>query len=603
MRLVNVILDKTLLFANIYYLRLIMKNIENDTFVNKFRNWVLLPTFMFLSTGWLMADEKRVQNKLNSKTEIEQLKINPADPPLVLTRDYLKTDLEDLKWWQNARFGMFIHWGPVSLKGTEISWSRGTGAAAESYDKLYKEFNPIKFNAKEWVDIAQSAGMKYLVFTTKHHDGFCLFDSKLTDYKIANSPFKRDVTGELADACHKAGMRLGFYYSPTDFYQNDLKLIGQPYNIFMHGQLRELCSNYGQVDLLWFDQQGGGPWDAENLFKLVRGIQPHVLINNRVGLPGDFDTPEQGIGGFQNNRAWESCFTICDQWSWNPQDKPKSLKVCIDLIVRCVGGDGNLLLNVGPMPNGEIEPSQVARLKEIGEWLKKYGESIYGTRGGPLMPTPWVACTYKNNTAYIHILNAGNRELRLPPIQSKLVKSSVLTGGTAIVKQTDEGLTISVPPENFNAIDTIVALMFDGPVGNIKPFKLLPRSLAFGGKVTSSNVYQNQDNYGPGKAFDENPETRWATDEGIKEAWIEVDLEKSITIGQVFLSEYADRVQGFEVQYKEGESWKACFKGDKIGAGLEGTFAPIKARYFRLLITKASEAPSIWEFHLLPTLK
>jgi len=231
--------------------------------------------------------------------------------------------------------------------------------------------------------------MKYLVFTTKHHDGFCMFDTKLTDYKITNSPFGRDVVKELADACHEANFRLGFYYSPPDWHHPDYRTANHPrYIEYLHGQLRELCSNYGRLDILWFDGLGGKAtdWDAERLFKMIRTLQPHIIINNRCGLPGDFDTPEQRIGRFQTNRPWESCITIGRQWAWKPNDRLKSLKQCIDILVRCVGGDGNLLLNVGPMPTGEIEPRQVARLKEIGAWLARYGESIYGTRGGPFPP-------------------------------------------------------------------------------------------------------------------------------------------------------------------------------------------------------------------------
>jgi alpha-L-fucosidase len=522
----------------------------------------------------------------------------PAAP--AARADPLKTDPEDLKWWREARFGMFIHWGPVSLTGKEIGWSRGSGAQAQEYDGLYKKFDPVKFDAKEWVAIAQAAGMKYLVFTTKHHDGFCEFDSKLTDYKITNSPFKRDVSAELAEACHQAGLRLGFYYSPTDFYQRDLKVEGPRYVQYMHGQVRELCSNYGQVDVLWFDEQGGGPWDSEKLFRMIRGLQPRVLINNRVGLPGDFDTPEQGIGGFQTGRAWESCFTICNQWAWAPRDPVKPLKQCIDTLVRCAGGDGNLLLNVGPAPTGEIEPAQVARLKEIGGWLKKYGETIYGTRGGPVMPSAWGACTHKGNTAYLHILNPGARELRIPPLTRKLVRSSVLTGGQASVEQTADGLVVSVPAESLQELDTIVALEFDGPVADIAPVKMRSGSAAFGGKAGASNVYRGEDkSYGAGKAFDDDPDTRWATDETTTQAWLGVDLEKPATVDRALISEYADRVQGFEVQYRDGDAWKTCARGTKIGANLELKFEPVTARQFRLLITKAQGGPSIWEFRLL----
>lgn len=383
---------------------------------------------------------------------------------------YLKASPEDMAWWREARFGLFIHWGPVSLKGTEIGWSRGgerrgTGGTGEIpvevYDNLYKEFNPAKFNAEEWVRIAKAAGMKYIVFTTRHHDGFSMFDSKLTDYKITNSPFRRDVVKELADACRKAGMCLGFYYSPPDWHHPDYRTENHARFIaYLHGQLRELCTNYGRVDVIWFDGLGGlaRDWDAENLFRMIRSLQPHVLINNRAGLAGDFDTPEQTIGAFNTERPWESCITICRQWAWKPNDDMKSLKECIHTLVRTVGGDGNLLLNVGPMPTGEIEPRQVARLKEMGAWLKKYGESVYGASGGPYHPGEWGVSVTKGNTIYLHILTWSGDVFRLPLLPVKIVSAKALTGGKVMVNQTARGIEISVPPEERNEVDTIIAL-------------------------------------------------------------------------------------------------------------------------------------------------
>ena len=393
------------------------------------------------------------------------------------TKDFLKASPQDLRWWREARFGLFVHWGPVSLKGTEIGWSRGgerrgTGGRGpipvEEYDNLYKRFNPTKFDAKEWVAIIKAAGMKYLVFTTKHHDSFSMFDSKLTDYKITNSPFKRDIAAELARACHEGGIRLGFYYSPRDWYHPDYGTARHArYVEFFHGQLRELCTNYGKVDILWFDGLGweAANWDLQNLFKTIRRLQPHVLINNRGGLTGDFDTPEMRIGKFQTDRPWETCMTItATQWAWKPGDLMRSLKQCLDILVRCVGGDGNLLLNVGPMPTGEIEPRQVARLKEIGDWLRKYGESIYGTRGGPFRPGAWGASTYRGNTIYLHILQWAGESVTLPAIEKKIVSASVMTGGKADVKQTAKAIEISVAPADRKELDTIVVLTLDGPV-------------------------------------------------------------------------------------------------------------------------------------------
>ncbi len=405
-------------------------------------------------------------------------------------KDYLNAGEQYIQAWREMKFGLFIHWGPVSLKGTEIGWSRGgerrgrTGKGSipiEAYDNLYKQFNPVRFDADEWVQVAKDAGMKYLVFTSKHHDGFSMFDSKVTDYKISNSPFKRDVVKELADACHKTGLKLGYYYSPVDWYHPDYRTENHSrYIEFMHTQLREICSNYGSIDIIWFDGLGGTAedWDSENLFKMIRQLQPKVIINNRAGLPADHDTPEQKIGKFQNDRPWETCMTICRQWAWKPNDRMKSLEQCIQTLVKTVGGDGNLLFNVGPMPDGRIESRQVERLREMGIWLEKYGRSIYGARGGPFKPGPWGVSTYKGNTVYVHILNWTGEKLTLPGIPKRIVRSSILTGGTVRVNQTADSIEISVPENDRREIDTIIKLQLNGPAGKLSPVGLPSASLA-----------------------------------------------------------------------------------------------------------------------------
>ncbi|MBI2433391.1 MAG: alpha-L-fucosidase [Candidatus Hydrogenedentes bacterium] len=389
-----------------------------------------------------------------------------------------------LAWWKAARFGMFIHWGPVSLKGTEIGWSRGgerrgTGGTGEIpvevYDNLYKEFNPVKFNAKEWVALAQAAGMKYLVFTTKHHDGFAMFDSALTDYKITNSPFGRDVVKELADACQEAGLRLGFYYSPPDWHHPDYRTENhQRYIDYLHGQIRELCTNYGQVDILWFDGLGGtaADWDAVNLVKMIRELQPQIIINDRAGLPEDHATPEQKVGAFQRDRAWESCITICNQWAWKPDDNLKSLEECIGTLVRCVGGDGNLLLNVGPMPTGEIEPRQAERLREIGAWLTKYGSTIYGTRGGPFLPDRWGASTCLGERVNIHVLEWPDGPLRFPLDMGLVTGDDFIAGKGAIVGEADS-LTLSQESTPVQELDTIVQLVLKRSAESLEPASAL----------------------------------------------------------------------------------------------------------------------------------
>ncbi|MBN2326581.1 MAG: alpha-L-fucosidase [Candidatus Omnitrophica bacterium] len=526
----------------------------------------------------------------------------------------LHADENDLQWFRDAKFGLFIHWGPVSLKGTEIGWSRGgdrkfpdsrgSQVPAEVYDNLYQEFNPTKFNADEWAAVAKAAGMKYLVFTTKHHDGFCMFDSQLSDYKITNSPFKRDVVKELADACHKANLKLGFYHSPPDWRHPDYFTENhERYIQYLHGQVRELCSNYGKVSILWYDGLGGKPedWGSYEMIPMVYKMQPGILINNRAGLPCDYDTPEQRVGKFQNDRAWETCMTICQQWAWKPDDRLKSLKECIDILVRTVGGDGNLLLNVGPMPTGEIEPRQVDRLKEIGAWLKKYGRTIYNTRGGPFITGSWGGSTYRGDMVFLHVVDWDDREsILLPKIDKTIVSSRVLTGGEASIRETEKGIEVVVPSDQRDELDTIIALRLDGPARDV-PAMALPlfHSLSSGREAQCSNVYQNNNwAHGPAKAFDDDASTRWATDSGVKQAWLSVDLGEPKTFDRAVIREAYDRVQEFELQIKQGDSWKPFYQGRTIGEKKTIQFDPVTGRHVRLQILDAKDGPTIWEFQI-----
>jgi alpha-L-fucosidase len=525
----------------------------------------------------------------------------------------LNANQEDMQWFRDAKFGLFVHWGPVSLKGTEIGWSRGGERKypkgkgeipVEVYDNLYKKFNPVKFNADEWVAIAKATGMKYLVFTSKHHDGFCMFDSQYTDYKITNSPFKRDILKELADACHKAGIKLGFYHSQPDWRHDDYFSENHDrYIKYLHNLVRELCTNYGKLSIMWFDGLGAKPdkWNAKELLPMIYKLQPGIIINNRAGLPADFDTPEQRVGHFQNDRAWETCMTICHQWAWKPNDRLKTLKECIDILVRSVGGDGNLLLNVGPMPNGEIEARQVERLKEIGDWLKKYGDTIYSTRGGPFKTGEWGGSTYSGNNIYLHIVNWGDKStFMLPKIDKEIISCKALTGGKATMRQTDKGIEISLPRNNIDDLDTIIALQLDGPAAEIKAINLQQfDSLAAQKEAQASNVYQNNTwAFGPKKAFDNDLSTQWASDSGIEKAWISVDLDKEAKFNRIAIRESYNRIQQFELQYKKNDKWITFHKGGKIGDKLNVSFKPIKAQIIRLNILKTTDGPSIREFYV-----
>lgn len=515
-----------------------------------------------------------------------------------------------MTWWREARFGLFIHWGPVSLKGTEIGWSRGgerrgTGGTGdiplEVYDNLYREFNPVEFDAREWVQIALNAGMKYLVFTSKHHDGFCMFDSALTEYKITNSPFQRDVVRELADACHEAGLKVGWYYSPPDWHHPDYRTANHArYIEYLHGQLRELCTNYGKIDILWFDGLGGTAedWDAEKLVTMIRELQPGIVINDRAGLPEDHATPEQRVGAFNRNRRWETCMTICNQWAWKPDDTMKTLDKCIDVLVRTAGGDGNLLFNVGPMPDGRIEPRQVDRLAEMGAWLGQFGETIYGTRGGPYMPSAWGASTCKNSRVYLHVLDwnqVKDGRIELPPLPRAIIRHELLTGGAVKLENTPEALILHFDASARVEPDTILALEVEGNAEDLSPIPL-PTEIVQG-NFAASNVYESMDMYSPAMAFDGNPETRWATDSGTHQAWLQIRFNEPRKISQILVSEACgDRIQKFELQQSDdGKHWTTFYTGEKLGMNGRARFEAITTSGVRLNILEATEGPTLWE--------
>lgn len=541
----------------------------------------------------------------------------------LLAQEVTPADPAAIKNWQDARFGMFIHWGPVALKGTEIGWSRGAQVPIEEYDNLYKQFNPTKFNADEWVAVAKAAGMKYLVLTTKHHDGFCLWDTKETDYNIMNTPFKRDVVKELAEACKKGGIAFGTYYSTCDWHHPAFPL-GSPggrsqnpnpdlkaYDAYLQGQVTELVKNYGPLLTVWFDvPQAYNQTYGIPMVNMLRKLQPDLMINNRaysvggVGsgighqLPiGDYDTPEQSIGGFKMDRPWETCMTLCQQWAWKPNDKMKSIEECIHTLIRTNGGDGNLLFNVGPQPDGLIEARQVDRLKEMGAWIEKNSVAVYSTRGGPWKPSAHMASTRKRDKIYLHLLKKAEGPVTVAALPVA-IKSAKLLNGPAIQTSTaGELLTLEIPDNSWDPINTIIEFTIEGDSMDIAPLKPSARSNIPGAKASASATYQNDPQYGADMVLDGDPETRWATPEGTKQSWLQIDFTKETTFNGINIEEalcgHSSRVKKFELQKTDGPTWTTFHKGNALGAHFKASFDPVTTTAIRLNILDATEGPTI----------
>jgi alpha-L-fucosidase len=521
--------------------------------------------------------------------------------------------------WKDARFGMMITWGPVSLKGTEISWSRGDEIPVDVYDNLYKQFNPLNFNAEEWVSVARAAGMKYIVLITKHHDGFCLWNTRQTDYNIMNSPFHRDVVKELSEACRKQGIEFGTYYSTTDWHHPDFPLTSpggnvkreksnlEAYTTYLKRQVGELLLNYGPLFTLWFDvPQEFDAVRGQSVIDYAHQIQPNIVIDDRSGAKGDFDTPEQRVGGFQNNRPWETAMTIADQWAWKPNDEVKSLEQCLQSLIRTAGGDGNFMFGVGPKPDGTIEPLQIARLKEMGQWLQKYGSAIYETRGGPFKPADWGVSTRKGNFVYLHILKwQGNApKITLPDLGIEIKNCRLVQGGNINLTKPGKDYTLEFSAKDLQPINTIVELEFAGNIMNVAPVEINSNSLSYLKLVNaSSNLKGHWSNHlwvelaavtnGDMSASFWEPEPKDA------HPWVEVDLGKLEKIREAILYERGNSVQAFELQALVGEKWKTLAKGNKIGSKLELKLPKTTAQKVRLILKEFSKVPGIYEIVLL----
>ncbi len=426
-----------------------------------------------------------------------------ANCPLA-QKDNIPKDVR-MEWWRDARFGMFIHWGLYAIPAGEWKDQRIDGIGewimeradipVSEYQKLAEQFNPVKFNAEQWVNIAKNAGMKYIVITSKHHDGFCLWDSKLTGYDIIDAtPFDRDILAELSAACKENGIKLCFYHSIMDWHHPDAQAIFEPnYNetkisnpnfdryveYYLKGQLKELVQNYGPLGILWFDGEWVKDWTYEmgwNMFDYVLSLQPDIIINNRVGkgrqglqgfsegqeCPGDYGTPEQripptGLPGVD----WETCMTMNDTWGYKHYDNNwKSTEDLIRKLADIASKGGNFLLNVGPTAEGLIPGPSIERLAAIGKWMKVNSESIYGTTANPLGEISWGRCTAKPGKLYLHVFDwPANGRLVVPGLKEKVKKAYLLADESDLpVTLEDNNVVVTVPGNAPDSINTVIVI-------------------------------------------------------------------------------------------------------------------------------------------------
>ncbi|WP_165244741.1 alpha-L-fucosidase [Paludisphaera soli] len=407
------------------------------------------------------------------------------------------------RWFEDAKFGLFVHWGVYSLLGKGEWVMNNDKIPLAEYRKLPPQFNPVKFDAEEWVKLAKSAGARYITVTTKHHDGFCMYDSKLTDYDVVDgTPYARDPIKALADACRKNRIKLFFYYSLLDWHHPDYFPLGKTghdagrekkgdwsrYVAYYQGQVRELCTNYGEIGGLWFDGWWDAPeaaWDLEGTYKLIHELQPGALVGNNhhvAPFPGeDFqmfeqDLPGENSAGFNKAEAatalpLETCLTMNDSWGYNSRDVHfKTPEQVVRALAGAAGRGANLLLNVGPKPDGTIGPEFAGPLLEVGRWLEGHGKAIYGTRKGPIAPQPWGVTTARDAsegqvpTIYLHVLRSDAKDLTLP---EALATSVVLPlGGMTPLMTTaaEDGVKLTIPEDARDPFDTILTVTVPMPM-------------------------------------------------------------------------------------------------------------------------------------------
>jgi alpha-L-fucosidase len=395
-------------------------------------------------------------------------------------------------WFQDAKFGMFIHWGVYSQMSQGEWVMNDRSIPVSQYEWLASAFNPVKFNAREWVSLARAAGMRYITITARHHDGFSMFATKANRYNIVDwTPYARDPLKELAEECRRQGLRLFFYYSQLDWHHSDYfprgrtgLATGRPesgdwnrYLDFMDAQLTELLTNYGPLGGIWFDGMWDKPsvdWRLSQTYSLIHRLQPSALIipnHHKAPLPGeDVQTFEQDLpggntAGFNTTEIGalplETSLTMNRSWGFNITDRNfKSTHELIGYLVRAAGSGANLLLNIGPRPDGTIQPEFSERLQEVGRWLETHGSSIYGTRAGPVTPRPWGATTQRGDTIFVHVLDWSDPVLSLPSWGRRVISARMLAGSAPVdVQQSQAGITLTLPRSPANALARVVVLV------------------------------------------------------------------------------------------------------------------------------------------------
>jgi len=555
-----------------------------------------------------------------------------------------------VKWFRDAKVGVFIHWNPSVIIEREISWCRNE-VGKDKYDALYKRFDPKRFNADEWIRIFHDAGIRYAVFVPKHHDGFAMFRTKTYDYNVLNTPFGRDYTKELADACRKGGVRFCLYYSVLDWWNKDYSpKAGTDLTNYVEKtfkpQIRELLTQYGPVGCIWFD----GNWDASwkrshalEIAQIIRQLQPELMIGNRLepkarrpgpelmnsdepgvringDLPyvssfydapdavGDYQAREMMYGHYYADKAWDSCYNFAPTpaapngaWSWLAGAKPRPLSEIVHWIIQCIGRDGNALLGIGPKPDGTIDAASAVRLKELGAWLRANGDAVYETRGGPWTPGEWGVSTRKGDKVFLFIERWSGESLKLPSLGLSVKSARVLGGSPVNFTETSGNVVLRVPAGQRKPIATVIELTLSGDVMKL-PVKEVPgpRELSVGKSAEVSSFWAGRPELDKKHITDGNGGTMWAAEEKARSGSITIDLGQPAAVSGVRLSDAPyGRTRKFDIEVEVGSAWKKVAFGTTIGDGNRLSFDAVTTSRVRLNIREASDTPTIAEMTVL----
>lgn len=527
-----------------------------------------------------------------------------------------------MKWWREAKFGLFIHWGvyavPAGKYGDKTSYGEWIMNSAKipvaKYREFAGQFNPVKYNPEQWVKTAKDAGMKYVVITSKHHDGFTLYPSAASKWNIADaSPYRKDLLGPLVKAAHGEGLKIGFYYSQSQDWINP----GGAKSGFKEGdgwddahkgsydaylkdvavpQVKEILTRY-PIDILWWDTpMFTTPERAASLAALTK-LRPGLITNNRLGggFSGDTATPEQFVPVTGYPGDWETCMTLNNHWGYNAYDQ--NWKSSTDLIRKladiCAKG-GNFLLNVGPTAEGEFPPACVQRLQDVGKWLRVNGESIYGTSRGPFPYLSWGVATRTGGTLYLHVFNWPKNGKLVVPLNNQAKSAKLLADGKSLpVQRMDGKLFIEIPQAAPDAAASVIALEIEGePVTAELP--------SAGAKVTASATLGGN---AAANVVDGTGEKRWRAPQDAKSAWIEMELKQPAAIGAFGLDEpdvWPRMNQRFTMEAWVEGGWKKIAEGKTNGHGTKSAVPSVTAAKFRLTMDCEKGSPGVSELQLYP---